>query len=381
MDKNLLKNFAEENSELQLKLIRDLCAIPAPSHKEENRAKYCKNFLESIGAKGVYIDEAFNCVFPLGCENSNEITVFEAHLDTVFPDLEPYPFKEDETTIYCPGAFDDTACAVNVMLCAKFFIENNLVPEKGILFVCNACEEGLGNLKGTRQLFKTYEGRIKQLITADASLNCIHNSCVGSHRYKVTAKTKGGHSFDDFGNENAINVLSEIITKIYAIDVPKVGNSNTTYNVGVISGGTSINTICQEAEMLCEYRSDTYECIMQMKEKFEKIFESVKNNDRELTVELIGERPCANNVDEEKLQTLIDICVKNIEEITGNPAYFEPASTDCNIPLSLGVPAIAVGSSNGTGVHTREETLNKTTLTTGLTLLLAHATVLGEIEQ
>ena len=201
------------------------------------------------------------------------------------------------------------------MFAAKFFKENNLKPEKGVLFVANSCEEGLGNLKGTRQIFKDFEGRIKQFVSYDsASLSRVASECVGSHRYEVTVKTEGGHSYGRFGNKNAIAELSKIITKIYEIEVPCVEGSKTTYNVGGISGGTSVNTIAQEAKMLCEYRSTHAECLAVMKAKFEEIFESAKSEKVEVLVELIGERPCSE-IPEEIQNAFAQKCGKIIESI------------------------------------------------------------------
>ena len=161
--KKQIKEFVNENYEYMLCVLKELCGIPAPSHFEHERAKYCKNALESIGAKGVYIDEALNVIFPLNCENSNNITVFAAHTDTVFPDTEPMPYFDDGKRIHCPGASDDTASVTVLIAMAKYFIENNIVPENGIMFVCNSCEEGLGNLKGVRQLFKDLTAELSSL--------------------------------------------------------------------------------------------------------------------------------------------------------------------------------------------------------------------------
>ena len=154
MTEQKILSFIKDNDELMLKLLKELCNIPAPSHMEEKRAEYIKAYLESLGAKGVYIDDALNVVYPYGCEGSNNITVIEAHTDTVFPDTKPMPFVEDGNILRCPGIGDDTASVVGVLLTAKYFIENNIQTKDGILFVCNSCEEGLGNLKGTRQLMK-----------------------------------------------------------------------------------------------------------------------------------------------------------------------------------------------------------------------------------
>ena len=133
MRDKIIQNFIAQNTEEIFEMLRALCAIPAPSHAEQGRAEYCKKWLEMAGAKGVSIDSADNVIFPLGCEESNDITVFAAHTDTVFPDTESYPeYREDDERIYCPAVGDDTVRVATVMMCAKYFIDNNILPEKGV---------------------------------------------------------------------------------------------------------------------------------------------------------------------------------------------------------------------------------------------------------
>ena len=373
-----LKDFVKNNTDLMFDTLKDLCYIPAPSHHEEKRAEYCKEWLEKVGAKGVYVDEALNVIFPINCENSSQITVFAAHTDTVFPDMEPMPYFDDGEKIYCPGVSDDTTSVVVLMTMAKYFIENNLLPENGIMFVCNSCEEGLGNLKGTRQLFKDYAGRIKQFVSFDSIFGFINSRCVGSHRYEVEVRTEGGHSFGKFGNKNAIAELSKIISEIYKIDVPVKEGAKTTYNVGEISGGTSVNTIAQSARMLCEYRSDDFECLEYMKNRFDEIFRNAANDKVDVKVTLVGDRPCGTATDE-MIKPLIDTVKPILEEVTGEEIKCKSASTDCNIPLSLGVPAICIGVNNHFGVHTREEWVEKASIPVGLEIAIRFGKKLLEV--
>jgi len=362
-----IKKFAKDNYEEALGILRDLCAIPAPSGFEEKRAQYCKQYLRKIGADSVFVDDALNTVFEYNCKGSDFITVFEAHTDTVFPDMTPLPYNETDDKIYCPGVHDDTANVVGLLMMAKFCIENNIDAPNGFLFVCNSGEEGLGNLKGTRKIFETYKDRIKQFVTFDSRLLRIVNSCVGSTRYEVTVTTNGGHSFNNFGNNNAIAELAKLVSKIYSIDIPCYEGSVTTFNVGTISGGTSVNTIAQSAKMLCEYRSNSYKCMDEMKEKFYDIFSSVQRDDIKVDVKILGERPCASaGLDEASQQKLTDICTAVIEDVVDGNVSYAPGSTDCNIPLSLGIPAISVGLSYGEKMHTREEWLDKTSLVPGM---------------
>ena len=362
----MMKTFVEENTALMYETLKELCAIPAPSHLEHKRAEYCKKWLENVGAEGVYIDEALNVIFPINAEGSDELTIIVAHTDTVFPDLEPMPYVDDGEKVHCPGVGDDTASVVVLLALAKYMLEKNISAPKGLLLVCNSCEEGLGNLKGTRQLFKDFEGRIAQFISFDgASLYSCADKCAGSHRYEVEVTTEGGHSYGKFGNANAIAELAKIITEIYKIQVPQKEGTKTTYNVGGISGGTSVNTIAQSAKMLCEYRSSDRECLAIMQEKFEKIFAEAKSDKVGVKVDLIGDRPCSN-IEEEKLNDLRKMMSEITLEVVGQEIVYRSSSTDCNIPLSLGIPAICIGVYTGGGAHTREEWVEKASLVPGL---------------
>ena len=375
------KQFVEENKDLMLRTLEELCAIPAPSHHEEKRAEYCKKWLEGVGAKGVYIDEALNVVFPLNCEGSKEISVLAAHTDTVFPDMEPMPYEDRGETIHCPGVGDDTIAVVMVMLCTKYVLQENIVPEKGLLFVLNSCEEGLGDLKGTRRLFRDYEGRISRFVSFDSNLYTMHAESVGSHRYKVTVRTPGGHSRSDFGKPNALNELAEMITKIYAISVPTVAGGQTTYNVGTVSGGTSVNTIAQEATMLCEYRSNKVECMEIMKERFMEIFRQGEKENVQVEVELVGDRPCGKDIDPARMEKLIAMARRIGWDVLGRELKMTAASTDCNIPHSLGIPAVAMGICRWHGIHTREEYIEKAPLPAGLEIALQVVCALAEKEK
>lgn len=370
MNRDSVKEFITAHEAEAYKLLRDLCAIPAPSHFERERAEYCKKWLEDVGAEGVYIDSADNVIFPYGGEGKGSVTVFAAHLDTVFPDREPMPYYDDGERVHSPGVADDTASVVVLLLTAKYFIEHKPECEHGIMFVFNSCEEGLGNLKGTRRLFSDCGDRIGRFITFDSKLDFACDRCVGSHRYEVKVTTEGGHSWGNFGRKNAIAVLSEIVGKIYELEVPKKEGTRTTYNVGTISGGTSVNTIAQNASMLCEYRSDDVECLAYMQKCFEAIFESAKADGVEVAVTRVGDRPCGS-IDSKRIEELKHTAVPIIEGIIGKRVHFTSGSTDCNIPLSLGIPALCVGANMHSGIHTREEWVDKHSILTGLEVAIS----------
>lgn len=359
--------YLKDSEEETIQLLETLCAIPAPSHHEERRAAFVKNWLEENGAKGVYIDEALNVLYPVGCEGRDDIAVFLAHTDTVFPDMEPMSVINDGEYIRCPGVGDDTASLVVLMMIARYVAQNDLKPSRGILFVANSCEEGLGNLKGTKQFMKDYEGRIKELYSFDSKFPSMTNKCVGSHRYEITFETEGGHSFSAFGNRNAIYAMSDAVCRLYDCEVPVEGDSHTTFNVGIVEGGTSVNTIAQSCKMLYEYRSDSAECLAKMQAFFEKVMAEAKADGKaDITVDLIGVRPCGEGVDEVRLAEMTERAIHVCEKYSGMPCKATSGSTDCNIPMSMGIPAISLGVYLGDGTHTREEKVLISSIPIGL---------------
>lgn len=352
-------------------IIRELCAIPAPSHHEERRAEFCKQWFLNNGFANVEIDEALNVVVPVNMKDGEPITVIMAHTDTVFPDMEQLPFSEKDGFMYSPGVTDDTANLAVLMVGARFFKENLPADAGAYLFVANSCEEGLGNLKGSRKIMEKYGANVKEFISLDSScMNRIVTLAVGSHRYKVTVRTEGGHSFSSFGNRNAIHVLSNMINVLYSIKVPVEGDSKTTYNVGLISGGTSVNTIAQEAEMMYEYRSDNRICLAKMENFFNQVIETFRAGGIDVTVEKIGDRPCSGEIDEAKYDLLKQRIHASMQETLGDAGFEASSSTDCNVPLSMGIPAICFGVCRGGKAHTREEFLETASLSDGCRLLL-----------
>ena len=316
-------DYIEAHAKEARELLVTLAQIPSPSNHEEKRARFCKEWLESQGAEGVVIDEALNVIYPIAVTGDNPVVVFMAHTDVVFPDMDPLPLKTEDGKIWCPGVGDDTANLVCLMMIAKYLTETGKAREMkeeaakgtlphGLLLVCNSGEEGLGNLKGSRKICETYGKRI-----------------------------------------NAIAQLSELIHELYQIQVPSQGK--TTYNVGMISGGTSVNTIAQSAQMLYEFRSDSREGLKFMEEQFEAIMDRTKERGVELEIEVVGLRPCEGDVDKSVRDQMIKLASDTIEEYTGKVPSQVPGSTDCNIPLSMGIPSLCLGTYEGAGAHTREE--------------------------
>ena len=366
--KQIAEQYAESCYDEACELLRTLGKIPAPTRREDARAAFVRDWLLTNGARDVCIDEAKNVICPIGPQDG-DLTVFAAHTDVVFPDLEPLPMREENGVLYAPGIGDDSANLVNLLLAARYLLRNGVRGSMGFLIVANACEEGLGNLDGTKALFARYGERIKAFYSFDCDLpECIHRA-VGSHRYKITCKTVGGHSYSAFGAPNAIEILCRLVEKLYAIELP--AGEKTTYNVGRFEGGTTVNAIAQEASLLYEFRSASQACLAEMEGKFRAVLAECQNLGGELTVELLGIRPGSGPVDEAALAAMTARSADVIESIWGSPAALLAASTDSNVPLSLGIPANTLGTARGGLAHTRAEWVELSSLKPGLAVALS----------
>ena len=360
-----LNTYMDQHREEAFALLLELAQIPAPSNQEQKRAEFCREWLARQGAEGVYIDEALNVVYPVGCEEGKEIVVFAAHSDVVFPDTEQLPLEMEDGRIYCPGVGDDTANVVALLMTAKLIAEHKLCPDGvGVMLVVDAGEEGLGNLKGIRHLMSQYGSRIREFIALDGQQRAGVNRAVGSRRYRIWVETEGGHSYGNFGNRNAIACLAAVIDDLYRAEVPALGK--TTYNVGTVKGGTSVNTIAQYAEMLYEFRSDEREAMEIMQRYLDRVLETHRADGVSIGISLVGERPCGGDVNPVSQEKLEERVRQASLRCYGLDLTFGPGSTDCNIPLSMGIPAVCVGCYQGHGAHTRQEYVEIDSLLPGL---------------
>ncbi|WP_075280590.1 M20/M25/M40 family metallo-hydrolase [Thermophilibacter provencensis] len=382
--KQLATAYADECHEEELELLRTLAQIPAPSGHEERRAEFIRDWLLAQGAPvgSVRIDDAKNVILslPAGAGAADDgIAVFAAHTDVVFPDTEPLPLAESATRLLAPGVGDDTANLVGLLLAARYLMRNRIALDRPLLVVANSCEEGLGNLAGTRELFRQYDGRVREFTSFDLYLGMHVVSAVGSHRWRVMCHTQGGHSWENFGRDNAIEELCSLIEDLYAMELPTA--AKTTINVGRFEGGTTVNSIAEDASVLVEYRSASEECLELMYGKFVGLVEEHLRKGSRIDVKLIGRRPASGERIPAGQGELIARTDEVLRELGGVTPIHQESSTDANIPLSLGVCAHTVGTVEGDLLHTREEWIEKDSLRRGLAvilaLMLAHATDVG----
>lgn len=365
----IINNYVNETNDELIELIKALCAIPSYSHQEAKKAQFIHNWFKQYHINTT-IDEKSNVILAINDNSKNDLIVFMAHIDTVFPDEEGFKCIQDGDYLYAPGVGDDTANVAELMLLARFIVLNNYICDNACLFVFNSCEEGLGNLEGSKYLHKTYKGRIKECYSLDLGYDAIISKAVGSIRYRINIKTEGGHSFSNFGNSNAIAIASKMISELYQYQVPQT--SKCTYNVGVIEGGTSVNTIAQNVSFLFEYRSDGQRDLLKMKDDFEHFIAHYQAIGIDVDVEVIGERPSMGDVDALRMQDIVNNVSNIIEYYSHHKPQIVSGSTDLNVSYSLGIPGCCFGGYLGKGEHTKEEYILISSLEVGMKIVMTY---------
>jgi len=357
-----------ESLEQLKKLILSLAPIPAPSLQEDKRADFCLKWLHDNGVKDAYVDEAKNVICPFGNDEGEQVVVC-AHIDTVFPDLEPYDMREEDGKLYCPGIGDNTANAAILMFCAKTLSDSGKeLKHGGLKLVLNSGEEGFGNLKGCRAIVDRYKERIHEFIAFDLSYPNIITTPIGSKRFHLNVQCKGGHSFYRFGNENAIATLSSLICRLYDQTLPE--GEIATFNVGKIEGGTSVNTIAEQAEAFYEIRAIRNNVLEMLHNNLTRIIEEYKELGHKVEAELLAMRPCGSDISDAH-ETLFFRVEELIRSHTGQEPCRNCGSTDCNYPASLSIPAVCIGLIRGYNPHTRNEYIELNSLEASYRLAMA----------
>ena len=365
-----IMDFVAAHTGEAVTLLEELGKIPAPSHQEDKRAAFCRDwFTANSNADRVWIDDAKNVIAAFGLDRFHDIVVYMAHTDVVFDDLTPLPMRREGDILYAPGIGDDTANLVNLMMGLKYLSSECGRLRKAVLIVANACEEGLGNLDGSKQICRDFGDRITDFYTFDGHMSQCTSIPVGSHRYRITVRGEGGHSYLDFGSSNAIRIASELICALYRIEPPT--EKFTSYNVGKISGGSTVNSIAQETEFLYEYRSESENCLQQMKEAMESVIAGFVQEGKEIRVELLGIRPGLGNIDKQRFDAWTKDNIALLKESWTGETDTGAYSTDANIPLSMGIFANCIGTVVGADAHKREEWVDLKSMPTGMRIVIS----------
>lgn len=328
-----------------------LTEIPAPPFKEEVRAKAFAAMLKAVGMADVKIDEEGNVLaLRKGTHGDGKVVVVSAHLDTVFPAGTDVTVKRQGTKLYAPGVGDDTMSLSVLLGFVRAMQAANIKTREDILFVGTVGEEGPGDLRGVRHLFTkgAYKDKIKSFFSVESGgVNMITNGGVGSKRYRVTFSGPGGHSFGAFGLVNPMFAQGQAAAEFSRIQVP--ATPKTTYSIGLIGGGTSVNSIPVSSWMEVDMRSESVTELKRVEDRLLKIVQEAAEGENfarstkegKITVEakLIGDRPAGNTDAKTELVQLAEAAIK----AAGYKPAYQWSSTDSNMPMSLGIPAITIG--------------------------------------
>jgi acetylornithine deacetylase/succinyl-diaminopimelate desuccinylase-like protein len=342
----------------------DITEIPAPTFSENVRGEDYKKRLVELGIQDVKTDDVGN-VFGIrpGTGNGPRLVVC-AHLDTVFPAETNVKAERKDGKIYAPGISDDGRGLAVVLTLIRAFNHANIETEGDIIFGATVGEEGLGDLRGVKALFKNrtdIDGFIS-IEPGDPERTTYLGT--GSQRYKITYVGPGGHSFGAFGTPSAIHALGRAIAMISEIQPPE--DPKTTFNVGMISGGTSINTIAENASMLVDMRSNSQEELYQLEAKILSIIhQSVEDENKrwntdgiKVDIELVGERPAGS---QESDALIVQASLAATKTLGFEPTLASAGSTDSNVPIHLGIPAVTLGGGGKFGgIHTLNEYFDPT---------------------
>lgn len=353
-----IKQIEPETIEEQIKITE----IPSPTFEEQKRGLYFKKRFTEVGLKNVRVDAVGNVIGERpGTSGEDAPTlVLAAHLDTVFAKETPLKTVREGTIIKIPGISDDGRGLTLLLAVAKTLEKYKIKTVGNIIFVANVGEEGLGDLKGVKHLFNVeLKDKITHFISIDGAGLGVTTGAVGSKRFRVTFSGPGGHSYGAFGMANPIHAVGRLIAKISEFQTPVT--PKTTFSVGMIRGGTSVNSIAREASFDIDMRSrDPYE-LSKLVKAFRLNAEAALKEENErwnnkkplkLDIKLIGDRPTGTQSQESPI-IKIAAAANKFMKIENDFGF---SSTDSNLPISIGVPAITIdGGGKGKGAHSLDE--------------------------
>ncbi len=335
--------------------------IPAPPFQEAQRATAVKELLAETGLS-VQIDKTGNVIAELRGVNEKEIVIVAAHLDTVFPAGTDVKVHREGSRMTAPGISDNGSGVAALVALARAAQFAHLRPQRSILFVADVGEEGEGNLRGMRFLVDAFRSKLKAVVVLDGSgTDHVTTKALASRRLEALITGPGGHSWSDFGMANPINALVRGSVRFINTKVP--ASPRTTFNIGQIEGGTSVNSVPHEARLKVDIRSESEDELSRLESALRECIaagvrdetESARDRSKgklEWKVELLGGRPGGELAADSALLAAL----RAADEFVGNQSRIERSSTDANIPLSLGIDAISIGvGGSGGGAHSLQE--------------------------
>ena len=356
-------SYIEQTDAAALRDLIMLTQIPAPPFKETERARRYAEMLRAAGADSVDIDDVGNVIAVRRGTKRGRVVAIAGHLDTVFPEGTDVRVRQRGDTLFAPGVGDDTRGLIAVLQVLRAMVHANIRTQADLWFVGTVGEEGLGDLRGVKHLFRPGAPRIDAFIAVDGSSDEeITNSAVGSKRYRVTFAGEGGHSFGDFGAPSPIHALGRAIhffdeaARRFTATQPR-----TTYNIGRIGGGTSVNSIAFNAWMEVDMRSDNKLRLDAIDSIFhvsmvralnEQNAARERGSDLTLEARLVGDRPTGSTAVNTPLVQRALVATRYL----GMTPRLDESSTDANVPIARGIPAITIGRGGiGGNAHSPDE--------------------------
>ncbi len=342
--------------------------IPAPPFGEAQRAAFIHERFRVEGLQEVSTDDLGNVYGCLPGKGNARPLVISAHLDTVFPFDTDLQIKRDADMVFGPG-IGDNSLGLAGLFGLNWVLQQSQAGKSSlpgdVWLVANVGEEGLGDLRGMRSVVDRFGGHVlAYLVLEGMALGQVYHRALGVRRYRITVRTAGGHSWVDYGKPSAIHELAALINKLTALPVP--ARPRSSLNVGVIAGGTSVNTIAPAAHLELDLRSEGTAALESLTRRVETIVNAAARSGVEVSFELIGQRPAGKIAASHPLVRL----VRRVLHSQGLQPNLTIGSTDANIPLSRGLPAVTIGLSTGFGAHTVNEFINTQPLFQGLAQLV-----------
>ncbi len=365
------------NQETNLvELIIAVQQIPAPTFEEAKRACFVEEHFLNIGLQEVHQDKLHNVYgcWPGTKSESSIPVIITAHSDTVFPIATELENRREDQLLFGPGIGDNSTGVAGIIALAKMLNTFNLQPKADIWFVVNVGEEGLGNLRGMRAVVERFDKNARYIVVEGGSFGQIIYKGLGVRRYRITIDTHGGHSWGNFGQPSAIHELGKLIAEIAKLQVPL--KPKTTYNMGVIEGGTTVNSIASFASVLLDLRSEQSADLEKLVAQVKNIVESRRmatikqNQDVVFHMELVGNRPAGQI---SRNDSLVRMAESSLKEVGWPHVTNIIGSTDANIPLSQKISCVCVGLTTSGNSHRIDEYIDLTHLQSGMKQLFLLA--------
>ena len=334
-----------------LNLAIQIQQIPAPTFAEGSRGEFVRALFIKEKLKDVSMDSLGNVFARLSGKQKNaKVLIVSAHLDTVFPANSNLQIKKEADRIIAPGIGDNSLGVAALFGILWSLRERKSELKHDIWFAANVGEEGLGDLCGMRAVVERFgKDALGYLVLEGLALGNVYHRGIGVKRYRITAKTAGGHSWSDYGQPSAVHEIASLVTKLTALQLPH--EPRTTMNVGTIGGGTGVNVLASEAGCELDLRSEDPNTLARLVQQVEEMIVNASRSGVKIMAEVIGERPAGGISAEHEL---VQLAVKCSQEL-GLDVTLTTGSTDANIPLSQHIPAVVMGITTGGGAHTMHE--------------------------